>query len=128
MLTQLPRPTRRLAHHGPPVSSASIFRNDKSSPKPGLSSPIVVGDQSSQSDDTFSHGSGKPSFAFLQSLLEFLGNSFFASLFLCSPVPVRTDRFDIDFRDFWSSLLGDLPNIDMFFFLFNYICYISIYP
>src|SRR5438034_8963540 len=123
MLTQLLRPASRLAHHGPPVSSASIFRNDKSSPKPGLSSPIVVGDESSQSDDTFSHGSGKRSFAFLQPLLEFLRNSFFASLFLRPPVPVRTGRFDIDFGDFWSRLLGDLPNLDPSGFLLSRPCY-----
>src|SRR5437660_9919071 len=89
-----------------------MFGNDRCCPKLGVSSFVIVWDSSGQSNDFFSCGSGEPSFALFDSLLEFLGDGVFASLFLGSPVPVWTDRFDKNFGDFWCCLFSPLADLD----------------
>src|SRR5438132_9143978 len=69
-----------------------------------------------------SYGSGEPSSALFDSFLEFLGDSVFASLFLGSPVPVWTDRFDKNLGDFWSCLLSDFPDLNLLGRRFRGLC------
>src|SRR2546422_2443397 len=54
--------------------------------------------------------------------LEFLGDGVFASLFLRSPVPVWTDRFDKNLGDFWSCLLSDFPDLNLLGRRFRGLC------
>src|SRR6266516_3319732 len=57
---------------------------------------------------------GQPSLSSLQTISEIVSDSFLASLFLRSPVPVGTDRLNKSLLNFSSRLFSHFVNLDTF--------------